>query len=226
MDGDPNFRLKAFAVIACVVGVFLVCYVLQRLWFWLVSNRRPDIETSRIAPVIDFGLLGLGALIIWIAVEALALAVVTSGLPVQPQERSKIAEIEIGKQDQETGQLNLLFYPVDRAGMRIPEQRRPVLTSGDSFELQVEVLRWRAMWGWLGESGFYQFISLGGYGGAGGASPERTVLDSRIVGRGIGATLFLREPGRPFARQAGEEGEIYSIYLDGAGTLQIERQVD
>jgi hypothetical protein len=123
MDADPNFRLKAFAVLACVMGVFFVAFVAQRIWFWLKTRRRDDVDTSRLAPIVDFGLLALGGLVIWVAIEALILSIITSELSVQPDERRKVAEIEVGRLDPQGGQLNLLFYPVDRAGRRVAEQR-------------------------------------------------------------------------------------------------------
>ena len=223
MDGDPNFRLKAFAVIACVLGVFLVTFVAQRVWFWMRTRRRSDVDTSRVEPIVDFGLLGIGAIVIWMAVEALVLAVLTSGLPVQPNERSKIAEIEVGRLDTETGQLNLLFYPVDRAGRRQTAQRRPVLTSGREFELIVEVLEWRAAWAWVGEGGFYQFVSLGGVGGA--DNPEQTELEHADLPRTAGATLFLKAPKRWEVQQPCNEGEVYDIFLNPeTGVLDIKKQ--
>ncbi len=216
MDGDPNFRLKAFAVLTCVLGVFLVVFVAQRAWFWVKSKRREDVETSTLAPIIDFGLLGIGCIVIWLAIEALVLAVITAELPTQPAVRRKIAEIEIGKLDEQTDQLNLLFYPVDPAGRRLAEQRRPVLTSGNHFELQVETLQWRWAWDWLGEGGFYQFISLAGYGTRTASAPQRTELETREVPRTVGATLFLRAPQHWEVRQRCKEGEIYDIFLDPA----------
>jgi hypothetical protein len=225
MDGDPNFRLKAFAVLACVAGVFLVVYVAQRCWFWMKSHRRKDVETSRIAPVFDFGLLGLGALVIWLAIEALVLAVITADLPIQPEGTSKIAEVEIGKLDADSGQLNLLFYPVDSAGRRIAEQRRPVLTNGDHFELELQFLLWRPTLRWLGEGGFFQFVSLGGYA-ASGAPLARTMLEPVELPRTVGASFFLRPPSTSVVRQRCEEGEIYSIILeqlpDGGRRVVVE----
>ena len=224
MEADPNFRLKAFAVIACVLGVFLVAFVAQRVWFWLKSKRRDDVDTSRVEPIIDFGLLGIGLIVIWMAIEALALSLITSGLQVQPRERQKIAEIEIGKLDEETGQLNLLFYPVDRAGRRMSSQRRPVLTSGREFELIVEVIEWRSAWLWLGEGGFYQFVSLGGYGAA-TVNPEKTTLEPESIPRTAGATLFLRKPMQWEVRQPCSEGDVYNIYLSPeSDSLEVDRQ--
>jgi hypothetical protein len=226
MDADPNFRLKAFAVIACVLGVFLVAFVAQRVWYWMRTRRREDVDTSRVEPIIDFGLLAIGAIVIWIAIEALALAILTADLNVQPARERKIAEIEIGKQDAETGQLNLLFYPVDPAGRRLPAQRRPVLTSGDEFELLVEVIQWRDAWTWLGEGGFYQFISLGGYDDGSGETPEKTSLEVRQLPRSAGATLFLRKPKQWEVRQKCAEGDIFDVWLDPAsGELQIRTHV-
>ncbi|MCB9933971.1 MAG: hypothetical protein H6841_11175 [Planctomycetes bacterium] len=220
MEGDPNFRLKAFAVIACVLGVFLVSFVAQRVWYWMKTRRREDVDTSRVEPIIDFGLLGIGLIVIWMAIEALVLSVLTSGLQVQPRERQKIAEIEIGKLDEETGQLNLLFYPVDRAGRRLSGQRRPVLTSGHQFELIVEVTEWRSAWTWLGEGGFYQFVSLGGYGD--GSTPENTTLEPDVLPRTAGATLFLRKPQQWEVREPCEEGDVYDIYINPqSGSLEV-----
>jgi len=223
MDGDPNFRLKAFAVIACVLGVFLVAFVAQRVWYWLKTRRREDVDTSRVEPIIDFGLLGVGLLVIWMAIEALVLSVLTSSLQIQPRELSKIAEIEVGKLDQETNQLNLLFYPVDRAGRRLSGQRRPVLTAGQEFELIVEVIEWRGAWTWLGEGGFYQFVSLGGFGN--GATPEKTTLEPKVLPRTAGATLFLRKPKQWEVREPCEEGDVYDIFLNpGTGALEVKLQ--
>ncbi|MBZ0135550.1 MAG: hypothetical protein K8I27_04145 [Planctomycetes bacterium] len=222
MDADPNFRLKAFAVIACVLGVFLVSFVAQRVWFWMRTRRREDVDTSKVEPIIDLGLLGLGAIVIWMAVEALVLAVLTTDLNVQPNQQRKIAEIEVGKLDNETDQLNLLFYPVDPAGRRLPAQRRPVLTSGDELELIVEVIEWRGPWRWLGEGGFYRFVSLGGYDDGSGDTPERTLLDPAGVPRTIGATVFLRKAKQWEVRQICEEGDIFDVWLNPeSGELQV-----
>ena len=218
MDADPNFRLKAFAVIACVLGVFLVTFVAQRVYFWMRTRSREDIDTSRVEPIVDFGLLGIGLIVIWLAVEALVLSLVTSGLKVQPRERQKIAEIEVGKLDKQTDQLNLLFYPVNRAGQRLSTQRRPVLTSGNDFELVVEVTEWRGAWTWLGEGGFYQFVSLGGFDDGSGNTPEKTKLDSEDVPRTAGATLFLRKPREWEVRQPCKEGDVYDVFIDPASS--------
>ncbi len=227
MDADPNFRLKAFAVLACVLGVFFVAFVAQRIWYWLKSRRREDVDTSRLAPVIDFGLLAMGGLVIWVSIEALLLAIVTSDLPVQPEARRKIAEVEVGRLDPDSGQLNLLFYPVDRAGRRMAEQRQPVLTSGDEFELSMEVLQWRSAWAWLGEGGFFQFISLGGNDSRGVLNPDVTALDARTLGRSFGALIFLRPPAPVRILQPCEEGEIYNIYLDPrTSQLDVEAGTD
>jgi hypothetical protein len=223
MEGDPNFRLKAFAVLACVLGVFFVAFVAQRIWFWMKSRRREDVDTSRLEPIIDFGLLGLGAVVIWVAVEALVLAVLTAGLQVQPEGRRKVAEIEVGRLDPQGSQLNLLFYPVDRAGRRISDQRRPVLTRGDTFELQAERLEWRGAWRWLGDGGYYQFVSLGGQDSRGALVSESTSLRLRPLPRTVGALLFMRSPTPATAREACEEGKIYDIFMDSrSGSLAVE----
>ncbi|MCB9894490.1 MAG: hypothetical protein H6839_08570 [Planctomycetes bacterium] len=226
MEADPNFRLKAFAVIAAVMGVFLVSFVAQRVWFWMRTRKREDVDTSRVEPIVDFGLLGIGLIVIWMAIEALVLSLITSGLQVQPRERRKIAEIEIGKLDEETGQLNLLFYPVDRAGRRMSSQRRPVLTSGREFELIVEVIEWRSAWTWLGEGGFYQFVTLGGYGNPTN-NPEKTTLEPESVPRTAGATLFLRKPMQWEVRQPCAEGDVYDIYLNpGSDSLEVDTHAE
>jgi hypothetical protein len=224
MDADPNFRLKAFAVLACVMGVFFVAFVAQRIWFWLKTRRRDDVDTSRLAPIVDFGLLALGGLVIWVAIEALILSIITSELSVQPDERRKVAEIEVGRLDPQGGQLNLLFYPVDRAGRRVAEQRRPVLTSGDSFELRAELLRWRGAWEWLGEGGYFQFISLGGVDSRGGFTTEQTSLQVRPTPKTMGAVIFLGPVQASGVEVPCEEGEIYDIYLSpGSGNLEFEK---
>jgi hypothetical protein len=226
MDADPNFRLKAFAVLACVMGVFFVAFVAQRIWFWLKTRRRDDVDTSRLAPIVDFGLLALGGLVIWVAIEALILSIITSELSVQPDERRKVAEIEVGRLDPQGGQLNLLFYPVDRAGRRVAEQRRPVLTSGDKFELRAELLRWRGAWEWLGEGGYFQFISLGGVDSRGGITTEQTSLQVRPTPRTFGAMVFLRGPEPSEVDEHCEVGEIYDIYLNAArGSLEVEKHI-
>lgn len=215
MGEDANFRLKAFAVIACVLGVFLVSYVAQRVYFWLRTRKREDVETSRVAPFIDFGLLALGGLVIWLSIEALILAIATSGLNVQPPELRKIAEIEVGKLDRENDQTNLLFYRVDQAGRRLTEQRRPVLTFGDRLDLQVEIVQWRGVWGWLGGEGFYQFVSLGGLKAASGTpTAGQTRLDPVEMPRGMGTLIFLREPQTRWVGEVCREGEIWDILLD------------
>lgn len=222
MGDDPNFRLKAFAVIACVLGVFLLSYVAQRVYYWARTRRREDVETTRVAPFLDFGLLAVGAFVIWLSIEALVLAIVTAPMKVQPSSLQKIAEIEVGKLDRDTDQTNLLFYPVDRAGRRLAEQRRPVLTSGDQFHLTVEVTQWRGMWRWLGEGGFYQFVALGGYDPAGTPVAERTSLDPIRLPRGLGRLVFLRGEQAWEVKQACREGEVYDIMLDpDAGQLVV-----
>lgn len=223
MGDDPNFRLKAFSVIACVLGVFLVSFVAQRVYFWMRTRRRDDVETTKVAPFADFFLLGVGVFVIWLAIESLVLAVVTANLKTQPADMQKIAEIEIGKLDRETDQTNLLFYPVDRAGRRQAEQRRPVLTSGDQFELQVEVLQWRGMWQWLGDGGFYQFLALGGLEPAGQPAAERTTLDYVNVPRGLGALVFLQAPVTWQVRQPCAEGDVYDILLDPKSQALVVR---
>jgi hypothetical protein len=224
MDGDPNFRLKAVAVLACVAGVFLVVFVAQRFWYWLRTRKRPDVETTRLAPVIDLGLLALGGLVIWLAVEALLLSIVTSRLPQQPPVRRKIAEVEVGRMDADTGRMNLLFYHVDRAGRRITDQRLPVLTSGTRLELRVQILDWRPHMAWLGDVGIYQFLSLGGGSPAG--SEAHTDLGAIRLPRSLGARLFLQPPRAADVRADAVEGIVYDIYLDPAtGLLELEVQV-
>lgn len=214
MGDDPNFRLKAFAVIACVLGVFLCSYVAQRVYYWARTRRREDVETTRVAPILDFGLLAVGAFVIWLSIEALLIAIATSGLKSQPESMQKIAEIEVGKLDRESDQTNLLFYPVDRAGRRQAEQRRPVLTSGDHFHLTIEVTQWRGMWGWLGEGGYYQFTALGGTDRNGAPTVERTGLGGGELPTGLGRAVFLRAPAQWEVRQACNEGDVYDILLD------------
>jgi hypothetical protein len=224
MDGDPHFRLKALAVLGCVVGVFLFAYVAQRAWYWLKSKRRDDIETSSLSPISDSLCFVIGAVVIWLAIEALVLAISTQHLPLQPPRHAKIAEIEVGKLDPEANQLNLLFYPVDRAGRRMSDQRRPVLTSGSQFELDVELVEWRGMWAWLGEGGFYQFVSLSGVQDGFGTMPERTLLGAADLPQTVGARIFLRRPVPRQIRQVGSEGEIYNVYLDPTdNSLLVER---
>jgi len=214
MGDDPNFRLKAFAVIACVLGVFLVSYVAQRVYYWMRTRRREDVETTRVAPIIDFGLLAFGAFVIWLSIEALVLSIATTKMTSQPETLQKIAEIEVGKLDRETDQTNLLFYPVDRAGRRQAEQRRPVLTSGDQFHLAVEVTQWRAMWGWLGEGGYYQFVTLGGADKNGAPVVAPTSLEPIRLPGGLGRAVFLRAPVSWEVHQTCNEGDIYDILLD------------
>lgn len=227
MDADPSFRLKAFAVIACVLGVFLVVFVAQRVWFWMRTRARADVDTSRVEPIVDFGLVGIGLIVIWISIEALVLSMLTTSLKVQPRAHQKIAEIEVGKLDEQTDQLNLLFYPVNRAGQRLSTQRRPVLTSGQDFELVVEVIEWRSAWTWLGEGGFYQFVSLGGFDESSGSTSEKTALDPKDLPRTAGATLFLRKPRQWEVRQPCNEGEVYDVYIDPASSeLQVRLHSD
>lgn len=219
MGDDPNFRLKALAVVACVLGVFLLAFVAQRFWYWMRTRGREDVETSRLAPIRDLVLLVISGLVIWISIEALVLSIFIAGASVQPSETRKVAEIEIGKLDRETGQTNLLFYPVDRAGRRQAALRRPVLTSGDSFELLMQVVQWRRMWEWLGGGGYYQFNSLGGPG-----TDDRTILDAREWPRGIGASLFLQRPQQREHRiREAAEGDVYDVYLDPSGEFTVKR---
>ncbi|MBX3473302.1 MAG: hypothetical protein KF754_02895 [Planctomycetes bacterium] len=214
MGDDPNFRLKAFAVITCVLGVFLVSFVAQRVYYWARTRRREDVETTRVAPILDFSLLALGAFVIWLAIEALVLAISTARLTTQPDSLQKIAEIEVGKLDRDTNQTNLLFYPVDRAGRRQAEQRRPILTSGDHFHLTAQITQWRSMWAWLGEGGFYQFLALGGFDNVGGGATEATSLDPSPLPRGLGRVVFLRAEQAWEVKQACKEGEVYDILID------------
>jgi hypothetical protein len=227
MDGDPHFRLKAFAVLTCVVGVFLLAFVVQRAWYWLKSKRREDIETTPLKPVIDISCLVIGGIVVWFAIEFLVLAIRTQHLPMQPGAPAKIAEIEVGKYEPETGQLNLLFYPVDRAGRRLSDQRLPVLTSGDRFELRVELVEWRRGLAWLGEAGFYQFISLGGVHDDIAQRSEVTVLQLSEVPRTLGAQMMLRPSEPREVQQAGAQGVVYHVILDPHNNwLSIESNQD
>jgi len=214
MGDDPNFRLKAFAVIACMLGVFLCSYVAQRVYFWWRTRKRDDVETTPVAPFIDFGLLGLGAVIIWISVEALVLAIVTSKLNVQPTGLQKIAEVEVSKLDRDTNQTNLLFYRVDSAGRRRTDQRRPVLTSGTHFVLQIDVVTWRGMWSWLGETGFYRFVALGGVDSPDAPAVNLVSLDAVEMPGGVGQLVFLNRPEPKAVSQPCAEGEVYDILFD------------
>lgn len=227
MDTDSAFRLKAVAVFGGVLGVFLVAFVVQRVWVWMKTRRREDIEASRMIPVVDLSLLGIGAIVIWLAVEALVLAVQTAEFAVQPAMARKIAEIEVGKLDREAQQTNLLFYPVDRAGRRQAARRRPVLTSGDQFELKVQVIQWRGMWSWLGQ-GYYQFVSLGGFDSVSGVpATEVADLDPRDVPGGVGGLLFLARAQGWESRQPLQEGQVYDVLLDPASqSLQVRLHED
>jgi hypothetical protein len=223
MGDDPNFRLKAFAVIACVLGVFLCTYVAQRVYYWLRTRRREDVETTRVAPIIDLGLLAVGGFVIWLSIEALWLAIVSSRLNVQPAEMQKIAEVEVGKFDRETDQTNLLFYRVDSAGRRLADQRRPVLTSGSYFVMQVETASWRGMWEWLGQRGFYQFVALGGVDSRDAPAADLTPLDNVRIPGGLGAVVFLQPPQAPEAREACIEGKVYDVMLDPSSQALLIR---
>lgn len=214
MGDDPNFRLKAFAVIACVLGVFLCSYVAQRVYYWLRTRKREDVDTTRVAPFVDFGLLAVGAFVIWMGIEALWLAVVTSGVNLQPSEARKIAEIEIGKYDRETDQTNLLFFRVDGAGRRLADQRRPVLTSGGHFAMQVETVSWRGVWRWLGQQGFYQFVALGGVPSADSPASSLTPLNPVVLPGGMSSLVFLQDAARYEAREKCVEGMVYDIVLE------------
>ena len=74
MDPDPSFRLKVLVVIAGVLGVFLVAFVAQRTWYWLKTRNREDVDTTKMHPVIDFTLLAIGGVVIWLAIEGLVLS--------------------------------------------------------------------------------------------------------------------------------------------------------
>ena len=213
MESDPNFRLKAFVVIAGVLGVFLVSFVAQRVWYWLRTKGREDIEQSRLKPLLDYGLLLLGFVVIWLAIEGLLLSIALAHFKVQPEVGRKIAEVEVGRYDKETGALTLVFYPVNAAGHRQPKFRKPVFTSGSQMWLEVEVIDWRGGWGWLGGKGFYQFKSLGGFT-PGGDAPDPKGLDLGKRPTGVGAMIFLR-PSRVWeVRDGCYEGDIFSVYLD------------
>jgi hypothetical protein len=217
MGDDPNFRLKAFAVIACVLGVFLCSYVAQRVFYWMRTRKREDVDTTRVAPFIDMGLVAVGALVIWLSIEALWLAIVTSRLNVQPTEMQKIAEVEVGKLDREFDQTNLWFYRVDSAGRRLADQRRPVLTSGGYFAMQVETVAWRGMWRWLGQRGFYQFVALGGVDSPQTPATNLTPLEGARMPGGMGALVFLQPVQAAAARERCTEGMVYDILLDPEG---------
>lgn len=225
MEGDPNFTLKAFAVVMGVFGTFLLAFVLQRGWFYLKTKSRSDIQPSRLKPAMDFACLLAGALSLWIGVEALRLAIASNDWIVQPDSESKIAEIEVGIADAENNELNLLFYPVDQAGLRIASERRPVLTSSDYLELRVDVLHWRKPWAWLGRGGFYQFHSLGGY--SEGESPEITQLEHAQVPGSMGVKLFLQPNDPQTVRQKCIEGQVYDVlFVPKTGRLIIRLQSD
>lgn len=225
MEGDPNFTLKAFAVVMGVFGTFLIAFVVQRSWFFLRTRNRSDIHSSHLKPAMDVACLLAGALSLWIGVEALRLAIASNDWIVQPGVKAKIAEIEIGKADRETNELNLLFYPVDHAGQRVASERRPVLTSSDQFELRVDVLHWRKLWAWLGRGGFYQFHSLGGF--EEGRSPAVTQLEHAEVPDSMGVKLFLQDNEPSVVRQTCVEGEVYDVlFMPSTGEITIRLQPD
>jgi hypothetical protein len=210
VDPDPSFRLKVLVLIAGVLGVFLVAFVAQRSWYWLKTRKREDVDTTKVHPVIDFTLLALGCVVIWLAIEGLILSLHLSAFPQSPPSRQKIAEIEVGRIDAVSGQLTLLFYPVDAAGQRRRGYHVPVFTTGKRFSLTMEVFRWRGVWAWLGESGFYQYVSLGGDPG----SPSKD-LSQRPKPSGVGGAIFLT-PSLNWETTPGadvHEGEVYDVYL-------------
>jgi len=217
VESDPSFRLKVFVVIAGVLGVFLVAFVAQRVWYWLKTRKREDVETSRLAPIIDFSLLGLGGIVIWLALEGLVLSVHLGGFAVQPPSRQKIAEIEVGRIDAANGQLTLLFYPVDAAGQRRREYNVPVFTAGRRFELAIEVFDWRWGWQFLGEKGFYQYISLGGTEASTAAAPFVRDLSIRPKPGGVGGAMFLGPSLKWQAKPSHDvkEGDVYEVFLSG-----------
>ncbi|MDH5641821.1 MAG: hypothetical protein OEY28_11055 [Nitrospira sp.] len=224
MGSDPNFRLKAFAVIAGVLGVFLVTFVAQRAWYWLKTRRREDVDTSRVEPIVDFGLLGLGAIIIWLSVEGLLLSISMTPFKVQSFERQKIAEIEVGMMNTETNKLTLLYYPVDEAGNRQTAFQVLVFTTGQNLEIEVELMRWRGLWEWLGERGFYQVNSLVGYEkGRMISNPGRLdAFDKAKAPRpeSVAAYLFLRGSEFPKDRTSCTEGAVFEVFLDSA-TVEV-----
>lgn len=212
MDPDPVFRLKFLVFVAGVLGVFLVAFVAQRVWYWLKTRKREDVETSRVVPVMDFSLLVFGAVVIWFAVEGLVLSLRLSTFAPVPIQQQKIAEVEVGRRDPVSGQLTLLFYPVDAAGQRRRGYHVPVFTSGERFEFNVEVFQWRGLWSWLGENGFYQYTSLSGDAGS---VTKRLGTGSRPGG--AGGALFLSPSVFWTARPSQEvsEGEVYNVFLSG-----------
>lgn len=212
MDPDPVFRLKVLVFIAVVLGVFLVSFVAQRCWIWLKTRKRDDVETSHVVPVLDFSLLALGSIVIWFAIEGLMLSLGLSAFAQVPPARYKIAEVEVGRTDPVSGQLTLLFYPVDAAGQRRRGYHVPVFTSGKRFELNVEVFKWRAMWSWLGETGFFQYVSLGGDAGA-------NMKDLKFGEKpaGVGGAMFLA-PSTNWTARPGQdvrEGDVFDVHLSG-----------
>ena len=106
--------------------------------------------------------------------------------------------------------MTLLFYPVDAAGQRRRGNHVPVFTNGRRFELTVEVFNWRGMWAWLGDSGFYQYLSLSGENG----SPSKD-LSQRPKPGGVGGALFLLSSPNRAVKPGNDvsEGEVYDVYL-------------
>jgi hypothetical protein len=134
-----------------------------------------------------------------------------TGFSVQPPARQKIAEIEVGRLDEKNGQLTLLFYPVDAAGQRRRDYHVPLFTSGKRFELAVEVIDWRGTWAFLGERGFYQYVSLSGDG----AENVRKDLSVGQRPGGVGGAIFLQQSTTWQGRPAKDlrEGEVYDVFL-------------
>jgi hypothetical protein len=209
VDPDPGFRLKVVVVIAAVLGVFCVAFVAQRVWYWIKTRKRDDVETSHVVPFIDLSLLVIGAAVIWLAAEGLFVALRVSAFAQVPARREKIAEIEVGRADAVNGQLTLLFYPVDAAGQRRRGYNVPVFTRGKSFELNLEVFKWRGLWSWLGETGFFQYVSLSG------ANGEGKDLASRAKPGGVGGAMLL-SPSVNWTAKPGQdvkEGDVFDVYL-------------
>lgn len=227
MGSDPNFRLKAFVVIAGVLGVFLMAFVAQRTFYWLKTRKRTDVVTSRMEPIVDFTLLFIGAAVIWLALEGLLLSVRLAEFSVQPDGRAKIAEIEVSEYDEQSGQLRLVFYPADEAGRRRRDYQVPVFTSGSRFNLELEVMEWRAGWNWLGERGFFQFLSVGGQVPEGATLvPSRKDLRVAPTPGGVASFVFLRKavPWRGGPGATVKNGQIYDVFL--GDKLEIELRIE
>lgn len=224
MDGDPNFRLKLFVVMTGVVGVFLLVFVGQRVWFWTRTRRREDIATSNVKPLVDFGLLGLGACMIWLAIEGLILSLSMPTYLAKPPEPRKIAEIEVGRINGETDNVTLLFYPVDDAGHRLSALRRPVFTQGSEFEVQVEIYRWRDWCSWLGDLEYYQVVNLGGRKSRTTARPRSENLALGDSPSGISRFLFMQPTETTDARDKVVEGVVYDVWL--SDVVEIRRRDD